>query len=140
MAAMTEYSFRNEWLLAITGEFKVRFQSSYYHWNTFPSLRHYITPCYLLHKSADTSDLISLMRTAVWLLSWVMTKVILFGSYPVPPPMESWHCCRYPSLVLINNQNMIPLICLFHFPTSTMHVAEKLFWLLKSLLLPCPFF
>lgn len=41
MAGMTEYSLRNEWLIAITGEFTVRFQSSHYHWSSFPSLRYY---------------------------------------------------------------------------------------------------
>lgn len=86
IAGMTEYSLRNEWLLAITGEFTVRFQGSHYHWSSFPSLRYYhsmLSPPQVTKCNAVIGFLWRELL-AVWLLSLVMTKVILFCFLPHP--------------------------------------------------------
>lgn len=132
----TEYSFRNEWLLVVTTEFRQIPEQSL-------PLEYLCQSQVLCNSMLSLSQVTKcsavmwflLTRTAVCLLSLVMTKVILFGPCPVSPPVEFWLWCRYLSLLLINNPNTTPLICLFLFPTSSMQVSRKLFWLLKSLIL-----
>lgn len=125
MAGMTEYSFRNEWMLAITTEFTVRFQCS-----TSASLRWMLSECMLSLPQVIKCN------AAIWFLFRELLYAVIGNDSDIP----SFGFITNPScsvilavLPLINYQNMIPLI---HVCLSPFHHAESRKTLLVAKITP----